>query len=370
MAEYNGSTSIISLLRQEENHPKSLCKRSLFYRPLPQGKRVYFVLLQLFLLNIIGGITEQYFQLILIKYYGTGGASSIPTFICFRSFPLLMCLPMGFIADRYFGRAKVLYYSWVSLFMAHLMIGFYFVIAGLIPYNNTVLIIGIIIVGIALLINSFSLAGIRVNVIPFGVDQMETASSEQLSSYFHWYYWCRNLGQFFTFSIGTSLVLAKHNLIALLVSSSAAAFGILINIFGYKWFVKREKVGNPLLLVYRVLRYAATAKMPLERSAFSFDGRCEPSRIDLAKETHHGVFQDEKVEDVKTFLRILVFLISLLGFLCVYTIVCYIYVCVILCDECMYVVYVYIYMYIYHSKICTYTWCSKSWTMKFNANLV
>ena len=71
-----------------------------------------------------------------------------------------------------------------------------------------------------------------------------------------------------------------------------------------------------------MLRYASTAKRPLERSAFSFDGRPMPSRIDLAKQTHHGIFSDEKVEDVKTFLRILVFLVSLLGFLCVYTIVC------------------------------------------------
>jgi len=317
-----GSNSTVSLVVQEENHSKSLCKRSLFYRPLPQGNRVYFVLLQLLLLNIVGGTTEQYFQVLLIKYYRAGGASSIPAFISFRSFPLLLCLPMGFIADRYFGRAKVLYYSWVSLFVAHLLIGFYMAIAGIIPYNNTVLIIGIVLASIVLLINSFSLAGIRVNVIPFGVDQMETASSDQLSSYFHWYYWCRNLGQFFTFSVGASLVLSKHDLISLLVSTSAAAIGVLINIFGYKWFIKREKVGNPLLLIYHVLKYAATAKRPPERSAFSFDGRPVPSTIDLAKQTHHGIFRDEKVEDVKTFLRILVFLVSLIGFLCVYTIVC------------------------------------------------
>ena len=242
MAQYNGSISTVSLVVQEDNHPKSLCKRSLFYRPLPQGSRIYFVLLQLVLLNIVGGITEQYFQVILIKYYRTSGASSIPTFVSFRSFPLLLCLPMGFIADRYFGRAKVLYYSWVSLFVAHLLIGFYFVIADLIPYNNTVLIIGIVIASIALLINSFSLAGIRVNVIPFGVDQMETASSEQLSSYFHWYYWCRNLGQFFTFSVGASLVLSKHDITSLLVSPSASAIGVLINVLGYNWFIKRRKL--------------------------------------------------------------------------------------------------------------------------------
>jgi len=83
----------------------------------------------------------------------------------------------------------------------------------------------------------------------------------------------------------------------------------------------KKKVNiNPLLLIYDVLKYAVTAKRPVVRTAFSYDGRPKPSRIDLAKETHFGNFPDEQVEDVKTFLRIVVFLISLLGFSMVYTI--------------------------------------------------
>ena len=72
-----------------------------------------------------------------------------------------------------------------------------------------------------------------------------------------------------------------------------------------------------------MLRYAAAAKRPAERSAFSYDDRPEPSRIDLAKETHYGIFRDEKVEDVKTFLRILVFIALLFGYLCVLSLVSY-----------------------------------------------
>ena len=37
--------------------------------------------------------------------------------------------------------------------------------------------------------------------------------------------------------------------------------------------------------------------------------------------TRHGNFRDEEIEDVKTFLRIVVFLISLTGFLCVHSLV-------------------------------------------------
>ena len=311
--------------RVEENYPKSVYHRSLFLRPLPTGKQVYYVLLQFILLNIAGGITEVFFQNVSLKYYRYTGPSSMPTFVSFRSLPLLLCLPMGFIADRYYGRAKVLYYSWICLFIAQLIITLHFLILSIAPDGNVLYIFSIIISAIGFLANAVSLAGIHVTLIPFGVDQMGVTSSDQLSSYFHWYYWSRNVGQFFTFSIGASLV-SSHDTIALLVASAAAATGVVVNVLGYKGFIKSGKVGNPLLLIYGVLKNASTAKRPNDRTAFSYDGRPEPSRIDLAKRTHFGKFPDEKVEDVKTFLRILVFLVSLLGFIIVYTAqVCYIH---------------------------------------------
>ena len=208
-----------ALSGQEENYPKSLCKRSLFSRPIPQGKRVYFILLQLIFLNLAEATTEVYFQAFVAKYYGAE-LTSIPSF---RGFPLLLCLPMGFIADRYFGRAKVLYYSWLSQFVAQLIFGFYFANANL--NNHSVPISSIFILLIGLLINCCSLAGIRVNLIPFGVDQMRTASSDELSSYFHWYYWCRNLGHFFSYSIGGSLVASSNSVITFVFSSVAATGG-------------------------------------------------------------------------------------------------------------------------------------------------
>jgi len=97
---------------------------------------------------------------------------------------------------------------------------------------------------------------------------------------------------------------------------------MVTNFIANKWFMKTSKCTNPVLLIYRVLRYTAMKSKPAERSAFSYDDRPEPSRIDFAKKTHCGIFDDEQVEDVKTFLRILVVIFSLLGFLCVYSLVC------------------------------------------------
>ena len=316
----NGLDSInngINKYSQDGDYSQSLCYHYKLSRPMPQGKRVYFTLLQFILLNIVQATTEIVFQVVLTKYFEATGAAYGPISILFKSFPLLLCLPMGFIADRYFGRAKVLYYSWILLFIAQILITYYFIIEALgsIPHD----LIHITFVGA--FINSLGLAGIRVNLIPFGVDQMKTASSDQLSSYFYWYYWCRNIGQFLAYAICGSLVASTSFLTALFVSSTAAAAGVITNILCYNWFIKIEQISNPLLLIYRVLKYAATVKRPVERTAFSYDGRPEPSRIDLAKITHLGNFRDEAVEDVKTFLRIVVFLISLTGFLCVHSLV-------------------------------------------------
>ena len=321
MEETNGST----LTRHEGNYPTSLLKRSLFFRPLPQGKKVYLVLVQFILLNIIEAFSELYFQVLLVFYCGIEGTKTIPIFISIKSLPLLLCLPMGFIADRYFGRAKVLYYSWILLFVMHCAIAFYLSIV--IIHNPTgkehLQYVIVLITGI--LGNSIGLAGVRVNLIPFGVDQMGAASSDQLSSYFHWYYWSRNAGVFIAYGIIILSIPKLYSLyivtLLLLVPCVAAAAGAIINICGDAWFVKKEKVGNTLLLIYRVLSYALSVRRPMHRSAFSYDGRPKPSRIDLAKETHFGKFRDEQVEDVKTFLRILLMLISLVGFLCVYGLV-------------------------------------------------
>ena len=321
MEETNGLT----MTRHERNYPNSLLKRSLFFRPLPQGKKVFLVLVQFILLNMIEAVSEIFFQLLLVYNFDVEGTKTIPIFISVKSLPLLLCLPMGFIADRYFGRAKVLYYSWILLFVIHCAIAFYLSIVYM--HNLTVKehlqYVSVLIT--SLLGNSIGLAGVRVNLIPFGVDQMGAASSDQLSSYFHWYYWSRNAGIFIAYSIGIFSIPKLYSLyiviLLLLVPCVAAAAGSIINICGDAWFVKKEKVGNPLLMIYRVLSYALSVRRPMHRSAFSYDGRPKPSRIDLAKETHFGKFRDEQVEDVKTFLRILLMLISLVGFLCVYGLV-------------------------------------------------
>jgi len=79
--------------------------KSLFYRPLPHGKRVYLVLFQLLLLAIVRSVSEAFFDGIVFKYGGGYSTHGILNFISFTTFAFLFSLPMGFIADHYSGRA-------------------------------------------------------------------------------------------------------------------------------------------------------------------------------------------------------------------------------------------------------------------------
>ena len=71
---------------------------------------------------------------------------------------------------------------------------------------------------------------------------------------------------------------------------------------------------NPFKAVFSVLIYAWKHKYPVNRSAFTYWESDIPSHIDLGKHKFGGPFTNEQVEDVKTLLQLLIFIISLFGF--------------------------------------------------------
>ena len=67
---------------------------------------------------------------------------------------------------------------------------------------------------------------------------------------------------------------------------------------------------NPYRTVYGIIKFAKSHKHPLQRSAFTHCDNYIPSRLDFAKERFGGPFTTEQVENVKTFLRILLILFA------------------------------------------------------------
>ena len=173
-------------------------------------------------------------------------------------------------------------------------------------------------------------------VIQFGTDQMIEASSAQLSTFIHWYYWSLYVGNLcndvIAFGVAEyfsqchfnfqhldvnviKLILSVLALICIIQSILCCIVLLLLYIKKFKNYLNIEPVGvNPIKQIIDVLKYAYHHKYPVRRSALSYYKNTYPSRIDFGKVQYGGPFTNEEVEDTKTVLRLLVLLLSSFGF--------------------------------------------------------
>ena len=75
-----------------------------------------------------------------------------------------------------------------------------------------------------------------------------------------------------------------------------------------------QKSRNSMKIIYEVLKYSWKHKISELRSALTYWENDIPSRIDLGKDKYGGPFTYEEVEDVKSFFRLLLLILSLFGF--------------------------------------------------------
>ena len=164
---------------------------------------------------------------------------------------------------------------------------------------------------IGLVIYQFGLGLFESNAIQFGTDQLQFASNEKLSVFVNWYFWSLHttniIYPFIPFSGISVAILGVFSFVLISI--------MLLCCCGCHSHFTTEPVGriNPVKHIFKVLNYARHHSQPVFRSAFTYGE--VPSRLDLAKNRYGGPFTTEEVEDVKTFSRILLVLISLFGFL-------------------------------------------------------
>ena len=159
-------------------------------------------------------------------------------------------------------------------------------------------------------------SAIQANILPFACDQLPGAYSEELSSLFHWYFWTRNIGNaLFTlseFTFGAFFVENDYHRASIMLTVATANISLaLVILFCWKRsFITRNEIRNPLKLVFNVTRFARKAKFDPYESAFTIN-KDHPPRLDLAKTRYRGPFTIEQVEDVKTFYRVILVLVSM-----------------------------------------------------------
>ncbi len=157
---------------------------------------------------------------------------------------------------------------------------------------------------VLLVIASIGLGGYWANVIQFGLDQLQDASTTEITAFISWFIWTNMSGGIIIDFVYTCTN-EKYYIIGQLYACICLTIGLILLLLSNDVLIKEPVTQNPFKLVYKVVKFAIKNKYPRCRSAFTY---CEdelPSRLDLGKHKYGGPFTTEQVEDVKTFLRLL-----------------------------------------------------------------
>lgn len=160
------------------------------------------------------------------------------------------------------------------------------------------------------------------NLIQFGVDQFQFSPSHEISSFIHWYFFAL----YFCVTFDTTwlsvlrFATSKDSSTRFEFVTFGSGLVIIGTVFCFVCCFRRHLIlepaqnNNPVLLIWKVMRYAQRHRQPVRRSAFTY-GETIPSGLDLAKERYGGLFTTLMVENVKSFWYILVLLITTYGFI-------------------------------------------------------
>ena len=256
--------------------------------------------------------------------------------VAYLLYPLL-----GWLADVCFSRYKFIIASFLVLILStfplvasSLLFLFYDHTRQYFYLSGTALVIGLLGLGM-----------FESTAIQFGMDQMPEAPSKQFSTFIHWYYWCSYLGRPILVYLYKGVMVyfdrcnyvlhvednhdidpekyLHHFLVFMCVVSiiclsfiqlMSSITGVCLLICYRKRLTIDQTGSHPLKLMYNVLKYSWKHKCPERRSAFTYWEEDIPRRIDLGKRKYGGPFTNEEVEDTKTFLRIVLLFLSLVGF--------------------------------------------------------
>ena len=191
---------------------------------------------------------------------------------------------VGILADIRFGRYKVVAYSIFISFALLLASSAASLISNLSeagPVQDCLLLIAI---G-AYIAHFIVLTSFQGNILHFGLDQLSEASSDELSSFIHWFVWTIVIAESPLIYIPTN----TETCIVLLTISVVISAGMLILCLALCrgardcniQFIREPPSRSPYISVFKVLQFAKNHKTPLHRSAFTYWEDGPPSRLDI-----------------------------------------------------------------------------------------
>ncbi|CAI8051362.1 Protein NRT1/ PTR FAMILY 8.1 [Geodia barretti] len=290
---------------------------------IPRGRRFFLILVMLVIERyVLYGAIDEVLDLIpeLDKDADMTGLGTFLRVFLFYCVSRIFYPVGGFIADVYMGRCRVIHMSlwfyWIAfalLTVAHILQGLHNEL-----HNASVLYTHILPIA-AYVFMILAAGGFEPTLIPFGADQLEAAGSNELSSYFYWYYFAIQLGPLLNIFVnsGLSVLLPAQtaDTMQVLATIIVTTCGLVLHKTLEHWYFKNILRENCIKLVAKVLWYAARVKrrMPQYRRAFRY-GEGKIKRIDLAKRRYDGIFSGDQVEDVKTFCLLCLIIFCLCGY--------------------------------------------------------
>ncbi|XP_064389855.1 solute carrier family 15 member 4-like [Halichondria panicea] len=228
--------------------------------------------------------------------------------------PIVFCLLgavfSGWLANAKLGNYSVMKYSFVLLFLTTLFSSAVTLVPGIAHYVYVVSVVYCIGGSLSIV----AVVACFVTLLQLGLDQMPDASPSNITSFIAWFVfsiyagvWIPNVSNL-PISSGTLCSQMPYwvvQLYSLLPPLCMSAVLILDFLLAKKWLIIEPKSPQSLTTIYRVLKFAAKHKAPLNRSALTYWEENVPSRMDLGKSRYGGPFTTDQVEDVKTILRLL-----------------------------------------------------------------
>ena len=231
-------------------------------------------------------------------------------FLVYIIIPLL-----GWLADAKLGNYRVFKISCFSLVVASITICINILCDtkmnfSALQYTREVIVV------LAYAVSAASIAVCIITALQLGLDQMPDASSTNISSFISWFVFSLFFGGWIADWLSNTLL---HCISSLTINDIHkvqlfSLFPVLCLVIIYcsmfllapKWLIIEPKSPKALETIYKVLKFAVKHKAPIYRSALTYWEEDVPSRLDLGKTKYGGPFTTEQVEDVKTFLKILV----------------------------------------------------------------
>ena len=225
--------------------------------------------------------------------------------LLYLSFPLF-----GLLADVKTGRYNTIITGLHFLFLSWIFAGMAVIVKA---FSNSTLFVLILLFGINIT-QVIGYCSVRSNIVQFSIDQSVGASADELSAIIYWHSASIPIA-FVIVRIG-QILMKRFAIVYYVLSGVAVSTVIISNSLFKHWLDTTPHKINPVKLIAKVLNYSRKNKYPRNRSALTYWEEDYPSRLDLGMEKYGGPFSEEEVQDVKTILRLIPLLISLVGFSC------------------------------------------------------